>query len=209
MIRPPHACLFLLLAVVQCVPAQEADRAIPAEPATQSSKSIAPARPPETGTQRMEEAIRATFGPIAWVSSAASAGIGQWRDRPDEWGQGAAGFGRRYASSFAGRIVKNSITFGVASAFGEDNRYVPSGLDTKRARIKYAVASTFLARRPDGSRHVSYSRIAGWLGAAAISRAWQPDSTRTVRSGLAALYVSIGVAAGFEVAHEFLPRIFH
>src|SRR5689334_16054698 len=50
--------------------------------------------------ERFRRYLKSTAGPLRLGWSAASAGIGQWRDSPEEWGQGAQGFGKRYASSF-------------------------------------------------------------------------------------------------------------
>jgi len=195
-----------VLVISQSLCAQSADRS---GTAAATPAPVTRSLPPLTAGRRIDDAFKAAFGPLAFVSSAAAAGVGQWRGKPEEWKQGAAGYGRRYASSFATRIVREGITLGVAGALHEDNRYVPSGSANKKQRLEYAIESTFLARLPDGRRRVSYSRFAGWMGAAAISRSWQPEDSRTVRSGIASLGVSIGVAAGFRVAREFLPRFFH
>ncbi|MBZ5624787.1 MAG: hypothetical protein LAQ69_39720, partial [Acidobacteriia bacterium] len=63
--------------------------------------------------------MRDTFSPTSFVSSAANAGIGQWRNRPREWQQGGEGYGRRYASSFAEHIVYQTMMFGASSVLHE------------------------------------------------------------------------------------------
>jgi hypothetical protein len=68
------------------------------------------------------------------------------------------------------------------------------------------VKSTFLARRDDGSRRISYSRIVAFAGAALISRLWQPRSTNSLHSAALNFGTSMGVAAGFDVAREFWPH---
>jgi hypothetical protein len=66
-----------------------------------------------------------------------------------------------------------------------------------------------MARSRNGSRHVSISEIGGFAGGAFISRAWQPSSNAQASNAAASMGVSIGLAAGMNVAHEFFPRIFH
>jgi hypothetical protein len=100
------------------------------------------------------------------------------------------------------------MMFGLSSALHEDNRYLASGLSGGGARVKYALASTFLARRDDGSKRLSLSRLAAFAGASALSRWWQPAGQRTFRNGAVNFGTSISVAAGFNVAREFLPRLF-
>lgn len=146
--------------------------------------------------------------PIAVVGSLAGAAIGQGRDSPREWGQGTAGYGTRFASSFGEHIVQQTILSGTASLLREDTRYVVSGESGFKPRLRYALASTFLARSRDGSRHVSLSKLGAFTGGSFISRVWQPPSTGQPHNAAINLGVSVAVAAGINVAHEFLPRLF-
>ena len=164
---------------------------------------------PMTGSQRLSQYFKNTFSPMSFVTSGASAGIGQWRNRPRAWQQGGEGYGRRYASSYAEHIVQETLIFGASSVLHEDNRFIPSGQAGKWNRVKYAVASTFLARHDDGTRHLSISRLAGFAGAALVSRMWQPTSHHIFRSGTINFGISLSVATGFNVAREFLPFIFN
>jgi hypothetical protein len=161
-----------------------------------------------TEGQRLREFFKDTVSPLSFLSSAASAGIGQARNRPKEWKQGSEAYGMRYGSAFAEHIVRETLEFGASSVLHEDNRYIPSGQTGVGARIGYAVESTFLARRGNGSRRFSYSRIGAFAGGAFISRLWQPHSTGSARSATVNFGTTIGIAAGFNVAREFLPRIF-
>ena len=88
----------------------------------------------------------------------------------------------------------------------EDNRYFVSGRTGNLHRLLYAIESPFLARHNDGSRHISYSHIGAVIGAALISRAWQPPSTSGMRSATLNGVTSISISIGFDVAREFWPR---
>lgn len=177
-----------------------ADRASPASaPAAQPASSTTPEG------QRVGEFLKDTFSPLSLVRSAASAGIGQWRDAPRQWGQGGEGYGRRYASSYAQHVVNATLMFGGSNIFHEDNRYVPSGQSGVGTRIKYALKSTFLARH-NGARRISRSRIIALVGASVISRKWQPDATDRARSACINIGTSIGFTLGFGVAREFWPH---
>jgi len=160
---------------------------------------------PLTREERLDLYFRSMFGPMAWVRSGISAGWGQLRDRPKEWNEGARGFGLRYGSATAERITRGTITAGAAALLHEDNRYFHPAATDKGARLKYALASTFLARKDDGTRRFSFSRIGGMGAAALISRTWQPESTSSMRSAGVNFGVMLGAAAGFNVAREFLP----
>ncbi len=163
---------------------------------------------PITDQERVQSYIRALVSPAALFGAALSAGVGQWRDVPPEWHQGAAGYGSRFASSLAEHVVQESILSGTAAVLSEDPRYIRSGGSGFRPRFKYALAETVMAQSREGRRRVSWSKIGALAGGAFLSRRWQPPSTAHPRSGLTSLAASAGAAAGFNVAHEFLPRLF-
>ena len=171
-----------------------------------SAAGSQPASASITGGDRLRWYLKSTISPLSFVTSAASAGFGQWRDTPKEWRQGAEGYGLRFVSSYGEHVVRETLGFGASAILHEDNRYHRSGESDVRPRIRYAVASTFLARRDDGSRRVSFSRIGAFAGAALISRLWQPKSTHSPRSGAVNFGTSIGIAAAFNVVREFWPR---
>ncbi len=160
---------------------------------------------PMTLRERAAHYAHSLFGPEAFLFSAASAGIGQLRDSPHEWGQGAEGFGRRFGSGYAHRIVGQTIENGLALGFHVDNRYFLSGKNGI-GRLGYAITSAFLARHDDGSRFISISAIGGAGGSAFISRAWQPRSIASMGDGATSFGISMGVRVGLNVAREFLPH---
>lgn len=174
--------------------------------AASAAGSSQPAPAPISEGDRLRWYLKAAVNPLSFVTSAASAGWGQWRDRPREWRQGAEGYGRRWASSYGEHVVRETMVFAASSALHEDNRYIRSGQPDLRPRIRYAVGSTFLARRDNGSRRLSISKIGAFAGAAVISRLWQPESTRSPRSAAVNFGTSIGIAAAFNVVREFWPR---
>lgn len=180
----------------------EANRAVqPAPPATAHQKLAR-----LTQTERAREYVKDMFNPFSFVESAASGGWGLLRGRPHEWGEGGAGFGRRFASSYGQHMVEDTLKFGLANALHEDNRYVPSGRKGFAPRLVYALEMTLQSRDPDGTRQVSYSKIGSIAGASLISRFWQPPSTGTAGDGAVNFGVSVAFAASLNVAREFLPR---
>ena len=150
---------------------------------------------------------RELAGPKALGGSAASAAIGQARNRPGEWGQGAAGFAKRFGSSLGQHAIKGVIEMGVGAWHHEDLRYHPSGLQGTWPRMKYAVKSTFIVPRTNGGgKTVAAGRLSGNFGAGLISRAWQPASTAGIGAGLVSGGIGLGADVGFHVAREFWPH---
>ena len=64
------------------------------------------------------------------------------------------------------------------------------------------------ARKDDGTRRLSYSRLSSFLAVAFISREWQPHSTADLQSAGMSFATVMGSEAGFHVAREFLPKFF-
>ena len=184
---------------------------VPATTITPAARTAAEFQP-MTRSERLRNYLLSTVSAESVVSAAASAGIRQWEDSPEEWRGGAEGFGYRLGDAFAHHMVRTTLEYGASSVLHEDNRYFASGESGALRRIKYAVVSTFLARHDNGSRSVSYSRLGGAAGSAFISRIWQPRSTTSAGDGAVSFGISMGTDVGFNVFREFLPdlkRHFH
>ncbi len=160
---------------------------------------------PLTRTERVSLYFHSLVGAHALVFTAVRAGINQGLDSPEEWGSGAQGFGYRAASAFGQSLVGNTVESGIAAALDEDNRYFASGEQGVWRRLKYAVASSFLARHDNGSRSISISELAGPAAGAAVSRLWQPDSTNSAGDAAESFGVSVGVHVALNVTREFVP----
>jgi hypothetical protein len=76
--------------------------------------------------ERLKIYGRSFTKPESLIGPVLGAGVGQLRDTPPEWGQGAEGFGQRLASGYGRSVIARSIAFGVAAADHEDSRFVPS-----------------------------------------------------------------------------------
>src|SRR5258707_15694509 len=65
--------------------------------------------------------------PLSFARVGFSAGIDQANDKPMEWGQGASGYGRRFANILGQYSIQRTVTYGLGRALHEDNRYFNSG----------------------------------------------------------------------------------
>ena len=187
----------------------------PPEAAMATAAAAAPAAEatliyaPLTQRERLHTYLKRLVSAEAMVRSAVGASIGQLRDVPPEWREGTLGFGRRFGSSYAEYTVRETLMFGSSSALHEDNRYFRCGETGFGKRLKYALESSFLARHDDGTRHFSFSKIGSFMGASLISRIWQPPSSSGLVHAGSGFGISMGVSAGFDVAREFVPDLFH
>jgi hypothetical protein len=203
-------CVCIFFITHQCSMAQATGSAEgrDAQPVAHTVQSRQPEFRPMSQAERLHDYFKSTFSVTSVLSSAAGAGVSQWSNTPSEWGQGAEGYGRRVGNSYAIHIMQGTLMYGSSSILHEDNRYIPSGQTAFGARLKYSIASSFLARRDDGTRRVSYSRLGSYLAAAFISRQWQPHSRNGAQNAIQNFETSIGMTVGFNVAREFLPKVF-
>jgi hypothetical protein len=154
--------------------------------------------------------VQRAVGPSHWATAAAGAALNQANDTPHEWGQGAVGFGRRFASALGKHIVHKTIQYPVSKLLHEEFGYHPSGKTGFRARLKYALASTVITHKTTtGKRTMAVGEISGAFGSGLISRLWQPASTGSMATGFASGGITLGVDAGLNVVKEFWPEIRH
>lgn len=215
--RTTALCASVCLIALQCSIAQTTDsdqsrNRQPAEGVTAVSQSlVSPSSDyvPLTQEERLHYYFKSTFGAEGLLRSLAGAGISQWQNTPSEWGQGGEGYGKRVANSYAQHVMRGTLMYGLSSVLHEDNRYIQSTETAFGPRLKYAITSSFLARKDDGTRHVSISRFSSYLATAFISREWQPRSNSDASSAMMSFGTAMGTTVGFNVAREFLPKIFN
>lgn len=159
--------------------------------------------------ERVSEFLWSTVGPVPLLGEAAGAGIEQWMNTPQDWGQGWGAFGQRYWSNLAYNGIRQTITYGGSLALGEDSRYFASGRMGAWARTRHALVSTFTARHPDGRTTFSFSGTAGVIGASALSSTWGPAAWKGPGNIAENAGLSFASTAAFNVVREFLPDILH
>ncbi len=162
---------------------------------------------PLTAKERVKVYADDLFSPFHFFMAGAAAGITQAQNVPPGWGQGAEGYGRRFANYYASATVSNMLQMAGEDLLHEDNLYYGSGEHGIWRRVKYAVKSSVLARSEDGSRHFSISQVGSTAGAAFISRLWQPRDERSAGDGAVSFGISMATNAGVNVIREFLPDI--
>ncbi len=162
---------------------------------------------PLSQRERTSIYLKTMVNPLGYAKAGFSAGIDQWKDKPAEWEQGGSGYGKRFGNILGQYSIQRTVTFGLASALHEDNRYFNSGKKGLWPRSGYALVSGILSRHDDGTRHVSISQVGGVAAGAFLSRLWQPSSTNSAGDGAVSFGISMASNVGFGVMKEFLPDI--
>jgi hypothetical protein len=162
---------------------------------------------PMTQAERNRLYFKTMVNPFGFVKTAFSAGIDQANDKPEEWEQGASGYGKRFANILGQYSIQRTVTYGLGSALHEDNRYFNSGKKGFWPRTGYALTSGILARHDDGSRRFSISQVGGVAAGAFLARVWLPPSQSSAGDGAVSFGITMGSNAGFGIVKEFLPDL--
>ncbi len=125
---------------------------------------------------------------------------------PPEWGQGAAGYGRRVASGLGQYTVDRTVAVSVAAALHLEARYHRSGVTGAPQRIRHAIFAAILSDTAGGGRTLNVPALAGACGGGMAMLAWYPDRY-SVKDGLR---FSVGRMGGVAIGNlftEFWPDI--
>ncbi|MDQ6701442.1 MAG: hypothetical protein M3Z36_14780 [Acidobacteriota bacterium] len=176
-------------------------------PAALVAQVADPGAPPLGVSDKLIYHTKRIIEPTEFLRVGVSAGFQQFLGTPDEWGQGAEGYGRRYASSFGSNVLRQSITFGLVAALREDPRFFMSGKTGFGERLKSALTQTLICHTDSGGRSFAFGRVGGAFGSELISNTWRPKSVNTTGDALSRASSTLAVTAGTNVFREFLPEI--
>jgi hypothetical protein len=162
--------------------------------------------PPLSVGDKFKTDVTQTLGLRGLLGAAVGASIGQGTNTPGEWGQGGGAYGKRFASSVAGSLSRQTLSFGLESALHEDPRYFPSTQHTKKARIWNVVKQTFFTRTDSGRSSFAYATVISAFGTGQLVNAWQPDSNNNFSDGIERGFISLGLDAASNLMQEFIPK---
>jgi hypothetical protein len=165
--------------------------------------------PPLTVGQKFKVVARGSFDYIQIPWYAALAGISQAENSEPGYGQGASGYGKRYAAYFADGTIENFFTGAILpSVLRQDPRFYQSGKGGFFHRSGYAISRIFVTRTDAGGSQFNYSEIAGAAGAAFISTySYHPRGDRNVPNTLSVWGTQVGYDTVTYVVKEFWPDI--
>jgi hypothetical protein len=159
--------------------------------------------------ERNDLYFKSLINPWGLAKAATSAGLDQWKDKPREWEQGWGPYGQRFANIEGQYVTQKTVTYLISSALREDNRYFGSGKHQFGLRIRYAVASSVMARHDDGKLSPSISQLGGVAAGAFAARLWLPPSQNNASDAAISFGITMGVNTATSVVKEFLPDILH
>jgi len=164
--------------------------------------------PPLTTGQKFKVVARSSFDPVEYPYVGFLAAISQAQNSEPGYGQGAAGYGKRYGAAFADNTIENFMTGAVLpSLLRQDPRYFQLGKGSFLHRAGYSISRIFITRTDSGHNQFNVSEIAGAAIAAGISNAYHPAGDRTVVNTMSVWWTQIGWDTVAIVVKEFWPDI--
>jgi hypothetical protein len=152
--------------------------------------------------------VEDSVDPVAFLGAGFNAGIDQAEDTDHSFGQGAAGYGKRFGAEFAGNASGEFFKeFLYPTIFSEDPRYYRLAHGTTRRRLIHAVEHVVVAHQENGEPMFNFSEWLGSASTAALADLYHPNNKPGV--GPAARGAGYGMMqdVGWDVLREFWPEI--
>jgi hypothetical protein len=165
--------------------------------------------PPLTAGQKFKVVARSSFDYVQYPWYGFLAGISQAENSEPGYGQGAAGYGKRFGASTADGTIENFLTSAVfPSLLRQDPRFFQSGKGSFWHRAGYAISRVIVTRTDSGNSQVNYSEIFGSALAAGISTySYHPHADKTLRNSTSVWGSQVGYDTITYVVKEFWPDI--
>jgi hypothetical protein len=187
----------------------------PAENVSGAFRRSQSANPSFTVKDRFQDYVTETFlNPAALTAPAFRAGIRMANPPtrgaytyPDEWRQGAAGFGRNYGDAVAERVTTHTARLLTGIITHEDPRYVPSSSHNVLARSFHAIGFTFVDRSDAGHPMPAISNLAGAAAGGAVGMAYLPPGFDNLSYAGRRAAIDFGALGGANVFREFAPQL--
>lgn len=146
--------------------------------------------------------------PYTIVSTAAQAGFDQAENHFPAYGQGAAGYGKRFGEDYGDTAIGGFLTtFAFPSLLHEDPRYFRKGEGGIGKRLGHAIANTFVTRTDSRGRSFNWANVLGRLTAGSVELSYYPASQRTAPRLFAGFGYSLGSSIVNNVFNEFGPDV--
>jgi len=162
---------------------------------------------PMTAGGKMSIAAKDSFDYPSYLLAFFTSGVGQFTNENKSFGQGVAGYARRYSTGVADQVIGNMLTEGILpSLLHEDPRYFRMATGSGWRRLNYALTRTLVTRTDAGTMRLNYSEVVGNAIGAGIGNAYYPDG-RHLGDNIQRCFTQIGTDTASNVIKEFWPDV--
>jgi hypothetical protein len=164
---------------------------------------------PLSNQQRLQLFLRQSFlTPGVYVKTAFFSLSDQARNRPEAWGDGFGGYGKRTASRYGQFVAQNALSAAGNALLGYEPRYDRCHCAGFWPRTKHAIVRNFVTYdRTEKELRPQFGMYLGALGGGVIAGTWQPDKPNLLTKGYQGVVTQaiFGVCANW--LGEFAPDI--
>ena len=148
--------------------------------------------------------------PVNFVGAAWEAGIDQAENSDPTFGQGAAGYGKRYAAEVADNATGSFFgIFLYPTIFHQDPRYYRLGRGPFEERLGHALEHRFVAVSDSGKHVINYPEWFSVISTKLVSNLYHPGNPRGFGPTANRVGSSVANDIGWDVLREFWPEIAH
>ena len=165
---------------------------------------------PLSGKAKFRLFYKSAFDPVELSLVGMQAGLSQAEDEFPEYGQGAAGFGKRYGATLADEISSNFFAnYFYPVLLKEDPRYFRLGEGSIKRRLGYALLQEIDCRTDKGGRSFAWENVLGAFSSGGLSNLYYPQAERGFGLTMSRSAIAIGYGSLGGLVDEFYPDISH
>jgi hypothetical protein len=169
-----------------------------------------PDAPPLSVKLKFRLFYKSAFDPIELSVVGLEAGLAHATDEFPEYGQGAAGFGKRYGAALADEVSSNFFgNFVYSVLLKEDPRYFRLGHGSFKRRLGYALLQEVDCRTDKGGRSFAWNNVLGAFTAGGLSNLYYPEADRGFGLTMSRSAIAIGYGSLGGLVDEFYPDLEH
>ncbi len=162
-----------------------------------------------TAKQKMTIAFKDSFDYPVYPTAALFATLYQLENQNPSFGQGMAGYAKRFGTAYGDQMIGNMMTEGIfPSLFHQDPRYFRVGEGTKLHRTRMALQQIVICRTDSNHKTFNFSEWGGNAFSTAISNAYYPD-TRNVSDNVSKWLIAVATDSFSNILKEFWPDVKH
>ena len=164
--------------------------------------------PPLTSGEKFHLMAKQVTDPFTFAAAGLQAGLGQATNEFSGYGQGAAGYAKRYGATFADQASSQFFAnFFYPVLTKEDPRYFRKGEGPIKQRVLYSLKQEFVCHTDAGGRSFNFSNVLGAFTAGSISNIYYPGTDRGFGLTISRSAIALGYGSMGGMLQEFWPDI--
>jgi hypothetical protein len=163
-----------------------------------------------TAPEKFRLFVANSIEPVTFIGAAFNSALAQAQNQDRMFGQGAAGYTKRYGTDLTDDVAGDFLhTFMFPALFRQDPRYYRRLEGSTKIRIGHALSHVFVAKGDSGKKMFNFSEWMGTTSMVFLSNSYHPGNPQGLRPAAVRIGTNIATDAGSDVVREFWPEIVH